>query len=122
VSSDYGTYNVAVERDDPTSMLSLFRRLLELRRATSALTTGSLRTLDAGSADILAYLRESPDQRVLVVLNASSAPQVIDLSHAVGTTGTVLCSTQMDRDGSVGLADLHLRPDEGIIIEVAARR
>src|SRR5919198_758685 len=41
IAADYQTVNVAVERDDPASMLTLYRRLIALRRATPALAVGS---------------------------------------------------------------------------------
>ena len=41
VADDYRTYNAATEREDPTSMLNLHRRLLALRRSEPALALGS---------------------------------------------------------------------------------
>ena len=73
------------QRDDPTSMLSLFRRLIELRSTLPALTIGSHRSLDAGSDDVFAYLRETPEQRMLVVLNLGSSEQTLDLTAAQAT-------------------------------------
>jgi alpha-glucosidase len=36
VAADFGTHSVARERDDPRSMLTLYRRLIALRRAAPA--------------------------------------------------------------------------------------
>ena len=46
------TLNVAVERDDPRSMLTLYRRLIELRRAEPALSVGAYTPL-AAHGDVL---------------------------------------------------------------------
>ena len=43
VASDYLDINVGRERNDPASMLTLYRRLIELRKAESALTLGAYR-------------------------------------------------------------------------------
>ncbi len=47
IPADYQQINVAVEREDPHSLLTLTRRLIELRRSTPALTTGSYRPIEA---------------------------------------------------------------------------
>jgi alpha-glucosidase len=52
--------NVAVERDDPTSMLSLYRRLIRYRKDSAALRLGSYRSLPDAPAGLYAYLREAP--------------------------------------------------------------
>jgi len=116
VAADYRDVNVAAERDDPHAMLTLVRRLLELRRATPALTVGTVRTLDTGQPDTLAYVREADGRRVLVVLNFGATPYTLDLGH-VATLGTVLVATGLDRAGAVDLARLSLEANEGLVIQ-----
>ncbi len=116
VAADYRDVNVAAERDDPHAMLTLVRRLLELRRATPALTVGTVRTLDTGQPDTLAYVREADGRRVLVVLNFGATPYTLDLGH-VAASGTVLVATGLDRAGAVDLARLSLEANEGLVIQ-----
>jgi len=116
VAADYRDVNVAAEQDDPHAMLTLVRRLLESRRATPALTVGTVRTLDAGQPDTLAYLREADGGRVLVVLNFGATPYTLDLRQA-GATGTVLVATGLDREGSIDLAHLSLAGNGGLVIK-----
>ena len=66
---DSMTTNVAAQDSDPNSMLSLYRRLIHLRRSNEALATGRLVPLTAGSAQFAAYLRRAGDHAVLVVAN-----------------------------------------------------
>ena len=113
VAADYEKVNVEAQREDPRSMLNLVRDLLALRRATPAVSTGSYRSLDAGSEDVFAFLRESGDQKVLVALNFGATPQRLDLSEA-GETARVLCSTVPDREEHLDPSRLDLRPHEGI--------
>ncbi len=115
VADDYVTNNVASQRDDPTSMLSLFRRLIELRHAYPALTIGTHRSIDTGSDEVFAYLRETQGQRMLVVLNLGSSSQTLDLL-AANNHGTIVCSTHLDRLESVELSRLAIRADEGLIL------
>jgi alpha-glucosidase len=120
VTADYKTRNVAVEAQDPASMLSFFRRLFWLRNDSPALSTGSYQALDpaylqAGEENCYVYQRESGPERKLVVLNFSSQPAVID-THLEGK-GQTLLSTHMDRSGEVDLRKVELRPNEGLVID-----
>jgi len=54
--------NVAAQRDDPASMLTLHRRLLGLRRQTPALVTGAHHRVEA-AGDVLAYVPADPGGR-----------------------------------------------------------
>ena len=120
VAADYRMVNVAAERDDPRSVLAYVRQLLALRRDSPALTLGSYRALETPYDDMLAYLRESPDggQRMLVVLNLGPGQRMLDFS-SLAPTGTLRCSTCMDRTGPERLAELGLRAAEGVVVEVA---
>ena len=102
--------NVEAERDDPTSMLTLYRRLIELRRTTPALAVGAYRTAFV-EPEVLAYWREHAGVRVLVVLNFGHAAQRVRLEAG----GSVLLSTQLDRTGDVD-DEFELRADEGVVI------
>ena len=107
--------NVAVERYDPTSMLTLYRCLLALRRATPALATGAYVPLIA-QGDLLAYLRMDAEQTYCIVLNLGGQPQHFDLYQVAGAQKVVL-STSLDRAGEVVQGVLTLREDEGVILE-----
>jgi len=107
--------NVADQRDDPASMLALYRRLIELRRGSLALRHGDL-TLRAGLADnVVAYERHAGRERVLVAANMGSRPVGAD-SLGEGT-GRILLSTG-SRSGTVAIDSLALDPLEGVVLRV----
>jgi alpha-glucosidase len=114
IADDYRTVNVAAERDDPGSMLTLYRRLLELRRREAALAVGAYAPVVA-SGDLLAYLREADGRRFLIVLNLGGQPQEFALGDAA-QGGRVLLSTHLDRAGEAAGVALALRADEGVIV------
>jgi alpha-glucosidase len=116
LAADYPVVNVAIQRDDPTSMLTLYRRLIELRRETSALTVGSYTPIEA-SSDVLAYIRSHADQRWLVVLNLGPQPQRFD-PRRVELQGRIVLSTHLDRSGGVVHGIIPLRADEGVIVRL----
>jgi alpha-glucosidase len=117
VPHDYKTINVAAEKDDPQSILTLYRRLIELRRAEPALAVGEFAPLPA-SGDLMAYVRKADERRLLIVLNLGPKPQSFDLSD-LQCRATLLLSTHLDR-GREKLDDkLDLRGDEGGVIELS---
>ncbi|ACM05526.1 alpha-D-1,4-glucosidase [Thermomicrobium roseum DSM 5159] len=118
LNPDYPKRNVAVQRDDPRSMLSLYRQLLILRRAEPALAIGSYRPVSA-TRDLLAYLREAAGRRLLVALDFGGREQVFTTTRFT-LHGRILLSTHLDRAGEMVSGSLHLRPNEGCIVALAA--
>jgi len=70
-SAGRASANVATQIDDPSSLLARYRALIGVRNASPALTSGSLEVLASsqGGSAILAFVRTSPTERVLVVHN-----------------------------------------------------
>ena len=60
--------NVASQTNDPGSLLSHYRKWIAARKGSAALSKGDLRPL-ATDAQVLAFVREAGDERVLVVHN-----------------------------------------------------
>ncbi|MEK7248300.1 MAG: DUF3459 domain-containing protein, partial [Chloroflexota bacterium] len=111
IADDYQRTNVAIERDDPTSMLSLYRALIDLRRSEPALSVGSYTGVPADN-NVLAFIREHEDARLLVALNLGGEPA----SLALGTlAGSVVLTTRNDRTGERVDGTLELRSNEGVI-------
>ncbi len=116
VANDYQTWNVAAEQQDPRSFLMLTRALLAVRRSHDALTRGSYQSVEQQSATCFVYLRQHADQRCLVALNFSGQDQVVTLPGQ--RQGRVLLSTHLDREGVIPLSEMHLRGNEGLLLEV----
>ena len=116
VADDYQMYNVAVEQRDPRSMLMLTRRLLELRRALPVLTLGSYQSLEQENAHCFAYLRQYDNQSYLVILNFSDEEQIVSIAGY--TEGNIVLSTSMDRGGVIDISEVHVRGNEGLLINM----
>jgi len=114
IADDYRAVNVAAERADARSMLSLHRALIGLRRATPALAVGSYRSIYTDD-DLLVYEREAGAYgRREVALNLSGRPRMYRRS---GGAARIRMSTHLDRrDERVAVA-LALRADEGVVLE-----
>ncbi|MCU0495756.1 MAG: alpha-amylase family glycosyl hydrolase [Anaerolineae bacterium] len=85
VNPDFTTVNIAAQTDDPDSLLSLYRGLIQLRGEHSALRTGNLVFVQSAHRKVLSYLRTNAEQTVLVILNMDDrAVTGYDLTLAAG--------------------------------------
>jgi len=95
-------------REDPTSILHLYRRLLEVRRASPALSVGQLELLDSPEGT-LAWRRVQGDDERVVVLNMSD-----DEAKLRDLAGTVEVAS--DGAGEGQPFDGTLAPDSAVIL------
>jgi glycosidase len=88
VNPDYQRgINVRDQEHNPNSLLNYYKLLLKVRKQTIALIEGDYIPLNNTSKDYLAFLRKSPDQTVLVVLNYSDQPKELDFSRVAQIKG-----------------------------------
>jgi alpha-glucosidase len=114
ISADAARVNTAAEDLEPSSMLSLYRSLLDLRKRHAALSVGRYQAV-AASGNVLSYIRYMQDERFLVVLNLG--PQAGDFPlESVDGAATALLSTYLDRQITMTHNRLSLRPNEGVIL------
>jgi len=115
LADDHESENVANQRGEQTSIFNLYRRLLALRRKSPALTLGSYRPLVA-SGDLLLFIREHPQQRLLIALNLGGEPTSVS-SHPQAWSGQLLLSSFADRHEAVD-GDIALRANEGVVVKL----
>jgi len=116
VGVDRATANVATQSHDAGSLLTLTRRLLELRAREPVLQSGVQEPCEAGAG--LVVYRRGDERRFLVVANLMHAPTGYDLRGDIA--GRVVLSTFLDREGERVAAQLRLRADEGLLIALDA--
>jgi alpha-glucosidase len=116
VGVDRETANVETQSHDAGSLLTLTRRLLELRAREPALQSGVQEPRE-GAAGLVAY-RRGNEPRFLVVANFTHAPT----SYALGVDGPgrVVLSTLLDRERERVADQVRLRADEGVVIALDA--
>jgi alpha-glucosidase len=110
-NADQSTRNVMAQREDETSILTLYRKLIALRRRSPALAIGDYRNI-AAHGTVLAYERRHEDQIFGIYLNFSEASAALD--HA--PTGQIILSTHLDREGWAASGAIQLRAHEGVIV------
>ncbi|MGK6307082.1 alpha-amylase family glycosyl hydrolase [Variovorax sp. DT-64] len=114
LADDWPQRNVESQSRDATSTLTLYRRLIALRRAQPALNRGSYEGLES-EEDVLAYARTFEGRRVVVVLNfgatAAALPPALLPDRSI-----VLASTAPTRAERIEKGTLVLDPYEGVVV------
>jgi alpha-amylase len=72
--SNYTQVNVAVETDDPNSLLSFYKTFINLRNQHPALKTGSTSLITTDNAAVYSILRAEGSEAILVIVNLSKSP------------------------------------------------
>jgi alpha-glucosidase len=108
--------NVVRQSSESRSLLNLYRRLIALRRSRQSLSLGSYRPI-AATGDLLMYVRSLNGEQMLAALNLGNDPMCATLPSPKWH-GHVVLSTMGDRQGEPLQAEIDLRPNEGLVIEV----
>jgi alpha-glucosidase len=111
---NYREVNAERQAADTGSLLSFYRGLIALRRESPALRRGGVLFLESGR-DVLAFLREEGDERLLVALNFSSGEK--PFIPELGERPRAIFSTH--RRKGEGL-DGKMRPYEATVFSLGA--
>lgn len=84
-SPGIATNNVAAQENDPQSILTYYRNWIAARKRSAALMKGDIAALP-GEPQVLAYVRQSGQERALVVHNLGSATTRFPLAAGVRET------------------------------------
>ena len=114
IEADWQTKNAATQRSDPKSILTLYRRLLGLRRQHDTLNAGAIADV-AAEGDVLRYRRvqlpdgESTDFQVLLNLGTEAATIRC-------APGTIVLTTLLDGEGARVEGEATIEAGEGLMI------
>lgn len=118
--------NVAGEQRDPGSILSLYKRLIRMKKGSNALTVGTYHPIDGVPPECLFFTRESlvdgQREALFIAVNFSAHTQKISLPAGPSNLerhGTLMLSTDPQRAEGPWTADhFLLGPDEGIVVSL----
>ena len=117
IDDKFHRYNVALQRNDPYSMLNFYRRLIDMRQKEPSLMTGDYRPLFSNN-QMIAYFRHSEgNPAFLIVLNMSHRPCYYD-PERIMIKGKVEIATSPELEGKTIENPLYLGGDEGVIIRL----
>ncbi len=117
VGPELESRNAAAQKQNQSSLLNFYKKLIWLRKEQPALQEGSYRCLSAadGQDEIFVYLRELHGTRLAVALNFTTSPQQINLASE-GASGRLLLSTDPSRGEEAVGTTIRLAPNEGILL------
>ena len=114
LSDDFAQDNVVNLDADKRSILSLYKALIDLRRKSPPLMSGTYVPIVA-QGDLLIYRRQGDAEAVVIALNMGAEPVSI-ASETIGLGGEILLSSFLDRQGEKIHGVLDLRGNEAAII------
>ena len=111
--------NVEVQREDPESMLSLYRKLIRLRQSELSLSIGEYVPVYADH-QMLAYIRYvDGHQAFLILLNLSHRPCFLR-QPKTHYSGTVVVSSAPELEGTRVSGTISLSGDDGVVVALDA--
>jgi glycosidase len=90
-------------------VLSYYKRMIALRRASPALLNGDYTPL-GDDPHVFAYRRHAEGQTYVVALNMSAEERKVSLGKPLAPTGKIVLDSDGPDSGAVELWELHLRP------------
>ena len=112
LGADHAAVNVDVLEQDRTSILHLYRNLIQLRRSCPALVSGKLQFIKADH-HVLSFQCIGEKDVIQVLLNLGHESVRVEFE-----SGTILTSTYLDRQEQLIQGDFDLRAAEGIVLRV----
>ncbi|MGC2335356.1 MAG: DUF3459 domain-containing protein [Pseudolabrys sp.] len=111
VAMSFQSCNVEAMRTDSASILTLYRRLLSVRRDHAALSSGAFRLIGV-QGNALVYERADERERIVVCLNFGDSEQQVGVDEVNGAS--ILASTYPVR--TTLNSHLVLGPNEGLMM------
>jgi glycosidase len=112
--ADWPTRNVKRMAEEPQSLLTLYRRLLALRRDSPALSIGDFALLNVED-ETLVYARRHGEARLIVALNFGERQHRLELPDWARGSRVLLSSAEDATPGETGT--FLLRPNEAVVLE-----
>jgi glycosidase len=72
--------NVEIEVNDSESLLNLYKQLIHLRNNSVALSIGEFHSLKTNEQNIVAYVRETGNQTIIVIVNVGQAVENLEMT------------------------------------------
>lgn len=105
--------SVEKQRGDPESLWTHYRNLIHLREGNLPLKVGKMIPLDTGNKQVVGFIREWKDERVLILHNLNTAWQTVQLDVDKDDWKTLYSDGELEWDQNI----INLSPRSSLIIE-----
>ncbi len=116
ISKDFKEVNVAYQETDPYSILNLYKTLIQYRNISDTLLLGTYRSINAEAPEIYAYVRETKNELLLILINFSG----VTITEPLATRKyTMICTSNLDIPKGTQISEsITLRPHEACILRL----
>jgi alpha-glucosidase len=119
VHPNYPFRNVEAQQPDPDSLLNVYKKLIHLRKEHPALQQGLYQPLTFEPQTLMAYLRQTPEEIILVAINFGKRPIKLFLgNNLMGKKWHLLFSTKRWEVEKVKENAIRLVGNEAIVVRV----
>lgn len=115
LGDDHQRINVESLSQERESILNLYRKLINVRRANESLISAPISAVEA-NGPVLRYERKDERQHLAILLNLGHEPQDVHVEK-----GRIVLSTFLDRENEWTQGRTSLRPAEGLIVALPER-
>ena len=110
--------NVETQSDDPNSLFNYYKKLITLRKNSTALRQGMYQALTFEPRSLMAYLRQSKEETILVALNFSRRKMNLVLGGMLrDSKWELLISSQRKELPVIKNSMLTMFPNEAIVMQ-----
>lgn len=118
VNPNYVEINVAKQEKDPNSILSFYKKMIELRKNHEIFTYGTYDLLLENDPQIFAYKRTLGEEKIIVITNLSEKKAIFKTENISLSRKNLLLSN-MDDSESANAASIELRPYEARVYRIS---
>ncbi len=90
-NENYKTLNVAAQENDENSILSYYKKMINLRKQHKALVYAPYELLDVASEPVYAYTRKNENETFLIISNLSTEKQAFEIPAELFKMNAELC-------------------------------
>jgi alpha-glucosidase len=116
IANDFDVINVEKEKEDPKSFLSLYKKLIELRKNYLALSLGVYKPLNVDNDSCFVFTRSYEFSEFLIALNFTNDIQTLKIDN--DKEKKMVLSTYLDKKGIIGDYSFDLRANEGCFFKL----
>ncbi len=116
INKDYITNNIKDKSKEKESLINFYKKLIDIRNNTPALSQGDWKPLIKGVDKIIVYSRNYEKQSIIVILNFSDDNRSI--STDLNCEGEILISSKRENNKHIRLDKLNTLAYEATVIEI----
>lgn len=118
VNPNYVDINVKVQRDQKSSILNYYKKLIALRKENKVMVYGDFKMIDEANKKSISYTREFEGAKLLVAINLTNKSAVVTLSDDIKLDNAEILISSTENSRVMQGIPINLKPYEAMIIKL----